>query len=879
MRRLTTTLAVVCTAMLVVPAGFAQVPDTAAAIERLRQEMQAGRISPDEIRARIQAAGLTADQVRQKLREAGYPANLLDQYLVEGGAVGAPSLTSDQLEQVLRRLSVPPLESDFFADTFGLGPDTLALDSALAPMLETGPPIFGRSLFERATTQFQSLTMGPVPENYRLGPGDELVLILTGDVQQIYTLPVTREGFVVIPNVGRVAVNGLTMAGLREALYTYLGGVYSGVRRGPEATTHFEVSISSLRRNQVYVVGEVESPGAYEVTSVSTAMQALYQAGGPTENGSFRNIEIRRGDERIAVLDVYEYLTEGSATGDVSLDQGDVVFVPVRSRRVWMEGDVIRPGIYELKGREGLRRLLELAGGIEPEADLRRVQIDRILPLEERRPGVSRTLIDVQVAELLDEEGELIPLVPGDRVYVFAVSDERRNTVTIRGNVWHPGVYEYSSGMTLSRLIDRAGGLKDDTYLGRAQIIRLDPRDLSQRVVPVSLTGDSDPALQEYDEVAVYSVAEFRDRRYVTVHGAVQNPGVYDFRKEMTVRDLVMQAGGLRDDAYVLEAEVARLADVPDETGDLTRIHTVQLDSSYVISESADRPDAGPGGSSGGAGSSGPEARAPEFELKRYDNIFIRRRPGWELQRTVTITGEVRFPGVYALSRKDERLRGVLERAGGLTEEAYAAGIRFFRRPEISAGLGSAAVSGTTDTSDGDVSDGSAANARRAAGDSNSGLSRDTAASDTVSQPTRVNVDLPRVLEEPGSDDNIVLAHGDSIHIPEFSPTVQVAGAVLFPVSVMYEPGAGLGYYISSAGGYARDADPGRVRVEYPNGSIQTVDKWLFFKSSPTPEPGSRVFVPVQPPGEGIDWGGVIRDSLALITGFATIYALLERAN
>ncbi len=457
------------------------------------------------------------------------------------------------------------------------------------------------------------------------------------------------------------------------------------------------------------------------------------------------------------------------------------------------------------------------------------MQIDRILPPQERELGVQRALFDVNVAAILDREGEFVPLEPGDKVYVFAVSEERRNTVTLRGNIWAPGVYELAPEMRLSDLIDKAGGLKDDTYLGRAQIIRLDPLDLSQSVVAVPLTGEDDPLLQEYDEVAVYSVADFRERRFVTIYGEVQEPGVYEFQEEMTLRDLVMMAGGLRDNAYVLEAEVARIVDEADETGDLTEVRTVTLDSTYVFAAWAEqRRRAVPPGNG-----DGPRAAADDFTLRRYDNVFIRRRPGWELQRTITVTGEVGFPGVYALQRKDERLTEVIERAGGLTSEAYAAGVRFFRRQEMR------------------------------------GQERDTL--------TRVNVDLPKVLASPGRGENLILMDGDSIHIPEYLPTVRVEGAVLFPVSVLYEPGASLDYYMENAGGFARDGDKGRTRVEYANGSVRTVKRFLFFKSKPRPSPGSRVFVPVRPPGEGTNWGAVIRDGVALITGFATVYALLER--
>jgi len=793
----------------------AQVTDTAAVIREVRQGLESGRLSPEEVLARIRAAGLSEADVRRRLRQAGYPEDLLDRFLAgEVVSPGTPTLPADSLEEVLRRLSIPPL---------GQSVDTLV--SVPAAPRATGLQVFGKSLFERATTQFRPVSMGPVPPNYRLGPGDELILILTGDVEEVYNLAITREGYVVIPNVGRVSVNGLTLEQLRSALYTYLGRAYSGVTRGAEATTFFDVSIGTLRRNQVFVIGEVERPAAYEVTSVATALQALYQAGGPTDYGSFRDIQIRRGDRVVANLDIYQYLTQGAATGDIPLDQGDVVFVPVRSRHVSIDGNVVRPGIYELREEEELRALIDMAGGVEPQADLRRVQIDRILPPEQREPGVQRRVFDVNVAALIDSVGPLLRLEAGDRVQVFAVSETRRNTVTIRGNIWAPGLYELSPGMRLWDLVGRAGGLMDDTYLGRAHIIRLDPTDLSQSVIPVSLADRDDPMLEEYDEVVVYSVAEFRDRRFVTIYGEVQSPGVYEYREEMTLRDLVMQAGGLLDNAYVLEAEVARITEEPDTTGDLTEILTVPLDSTYLIADWVERQ--------GRAGADGERAQSlarsgNDFPLTRYDNVFIRRRPGWELQRTVTVTGEVEFPGAYALERKGERVSEVIERAGGLTPEAYPAGIRFFRRQETVAG------------------------------------------SDQVS---RVNVDLVSILESPGGDEDLVMMDGDSIHVPEYSPTVRVEGSVLFPVSVMYEPGAGLDYYINSAGGYSRTGDKGRTRVEYANGSVRTVKKFLFFASKPRPEPGSRVFVPEKPQGEPVNWAAVT----ALVTTAVTIYALLNK--
>jgi protein involved in polysaccharide export with SLBB domain len=796
--------------------ALGQARDTATAIRQLQQQVQRGEITPEEILARLEAAEMTVDDLRQRLVDAGYPADLLDEYLSTGAfPAGVPALTSEQVERLLQRLSIPPLGPA--VDSL-YGPTRVAreiLVDTLALPLELEPPVFGRSLFERATTEFVPVTMGPVPANYRLGPGDGLVLVLTGDVQAIYDLPVTREGFVVIPDVGRVSVNGLTLDQLRNALYTYLGQVYSGVRQGPEATTFFEVTIGSLRSNQVYVIGDVDRPGQYEVTSVSTALDALYRSGGPTKNGSFRNIQVRRGERVVANLDVYEYLTRGAATGDITLNQGDVVYVPVRGRHVEIAGNVMRPGIYELKGEEGLRALIDLAGGVEPEADLRRVQLDRIVPPDQRQPGVGRTLVDVNVAELLDTEGEFVPIDRGDRVYVFAVGEERRNSVTLRGNVWSPGVYAFSPGMTLGDLLDRAGGVKVDTYLGRAQIFRLDPMDLSRSVVAVPLTSDLETELMEYDEVVVYSISEFQARRTVSIDGAVNDPGVYEYRENMTVRDVILEAGGLTEAAYVLEAEVARVIMSPERPGDLTEILTVPLDSSYVVNET-DGPRAG---------------REAEFLLQPYDNVFIRSRPGFELQRKVTITGEVMFPGSYALVREGEDLTSLIERAGGLTPEAYPDGVRYFRIEQ--------------------------------------------ATGDPESHVSRLNVDLTELLDNPSERNRFALMDGDSIHIPGYSPTVLVDGAVLYPTSVMFEPGQGLDYYISMAGGYAFDADKGRTRVEYPNGSVGNINGWFIFKSKPVPEAGSRVFVPAKPPATqgSID----LRNLVAVLTALTTMVIVLSR--
>ncbi len=510
------------------------------------------------IQERIQESGLTPDQIRARLQAAGYSPDLLDQYL------GANAdTTAKPTGNMLRALALLGLAQGVPSDTLSpaVTPESLVAkamtpaESAAAGLTGTRAQLqlFGLDVFRRSTTQFTPVLTGPVDPGYRLGAGDELVLILTGDVERADQLPVTREGFVVIPQVGQIYVANLTLDQLRDLLYTRLGRVYSGVRRSPTATTHFDVTVSRVRVNQVYIVGEVAKPGSYAVSALATVMNALYQAGGPTERGNFRAVRITRAGQPVQTLDLYDYLLRGNTHGDIRLEQGDVIFVPPRSRRVLLAGEVIRPAIYDLADGEGLRELIQMSGGLLPDAYTGRAQIIRVLPPEQREPGGrDRTALDIDLQAALRPGGAPVALEGGDSVRVFAVTLPVRNRVVIRGDVWRPGVYQLDSGMTLSQLIAEAGGLKPDVYPDRAHLVRLNP-DSSRRLMPVSLVGippqgapDSgesqretalnaravpaghppvDIELQEFDSVTVYSKTGFRPTRQVAVYGNVQRPG------------------------------------------------------------------------------------------------------------------------------------------------------------------------------------------------------------------------------------------------------------------------------------------------------------------------------------------------------------------
>ena len=874
----------------------AQNPTTAQA-----QQMLQNPAMLQQLKQRIMTSGMTPDQVRARLQAAGYPANLLDAYLGNGGVGDSTANSADVFAAVqdlgiadsteidLLRCGLNP-DSLMYADTlfdasrrgsardttsgslqslggtfngsqgaYGANPggifginqngkpagidsvrysrqrqalarackaraDSLHRPDVIAQaQRDSGFSIFGLDFFRRSTTLFNPNMAGPVDANYRVGPGDQLVLILTGDVEASYELPVTRQGFIVVPQVGQISVNGLTLAQLNDVLYDRLGRVYSGVTRGAGATTHFSITPAKLRSNMVFVVGDVMVPGAYQVSASGTLLSALYAAGGPSDNGSLRDLQVRRNGKLVAHMDFYDYLLNGDASNDVRLQNGDIVFVPVHLAHVRIVGEIIRAATYEIKPSETLADAIRFAGGFKAAASRQRVQIERIVPPSERTPGRDRVTTDIVSDAFLTGTGPAVPVEAGDVIRVFPVASRVRNRIVVRGNVNMPGTIGLTPGMTVASALKLAGGIKPDTYLGEVLISRLNPDSTRQqlRATLRDSTGAviNDFQLKEDDNLTVYSVSEFRPTRYVAINGAVRKSGRYPYHEGMTVRDLVLQAGGLEQSALLNEARIARLPE--DRSGTVTaREFSIPLDSSYLFERA---PDGKYNGPPGVPATSGP---TPDVQLKPYDNVLVLRQPGWELQRTVAVTGEVRFPGRYTLLNKNEHISDVLKRAGGLTPEGYANGVTFYR---------------------------------------------------PSSQIGRIGIDLPDVLKDPRSRDNLLLVDGDSLYIPRFNAIVRVSGAVNSPVAVTYAPGKDLNYYIRAAGGPTRKADVGHAYVTQPNGKVDAESqRFLIPDYVPNPKPGSIVFVPENDGTSGLSVLAALGSLTGVVSSLVAVIALLR---
>ena len=697
-------------------------------------------------------------------------------------------------------------------------------------------PAFGYNIFTYAPTTFEPSVNIPAPKSYVVGPGDEIVISLWGATQIVHKLTVAKDGSIYIPDVGIVNVNGLTIKDLKIRLFDRLSKVYSSLNvdvKG-QGGTNLEVSTGRLRSVKVYVLGEINKPGGYTLPSLSTAFTVLYYSGGPTLNGSLRNVKILREGRSVSEIDVYNYLLKGDKSLDVNLEDGDIIFVPPAGKRVAASGSILRPAIYELKNDETLRDLIKFSGSLTFNAYYQRVHVERIVPFEQREQYRENILnLDVNFNSISSLKNSNYNLEDGDVISFLSINKRPENRVDIKGNVRKPGTYELSGpNMTVKDLVQKADSLFPNTFTDEAIIVRTLPSE-KKEVISFNLKKamEGDPVdnlvLQNRDSVRIFNIENFHPTRSVEILGEVKQPGKYPRFENMTITDLIVLSGGLTEKAQTENIGVSRLD--TNSSDSFYKEFTVNLPLNYW--EVSPRQN---------------------FILNDYDRVFVKSDTAKNFEnKVVVLQGEIQFPGSYSLIKRGERLSDLINRAAGFKNSAYKEGIyvnrynSLFERSENS-------------------------------------LMSDTVMQNLYNRPifnkkvlsdfsNRIPINWDEVEKDYNSISNIILQPGDEVNVPKDPSIVYVMGEVGMPSSVPYKKGAGLSYYIDNAGGYTRLAAEGKEVVILPNGKTWSTSGWFFIPNPPILS-GTTIFVPTYFEQKTDAWP-IIRDIITVVST-ATIVIL-----
>ena len=652
--------------------------------------------------------------------------------------------------------------------------------------------IFGHNIFTNENLTFEPNVNVATPVDYRLGPGDEVIIDVWGASETTIRETISPEGSIHVSNLGPVYLSGKTVKEANAYLKEEFAKIYSGVS-GNMPNTQVKLTLGQIRSIQVNVMGEVAVPGTYTLSAFASVFHALYRAGGVNEIGSLRSIRVVRGGSVVADLDVYDFIMKGKLKDDIRLEDGDVILVQPYQSLVQISGKVKRPMFYEMKEGETAALLIDFAGGFTGDAYKKAVRVIR------------KSGRELQVYNVDEQEFAAFPMDDGDQVSVDSVLQRFENRVEIRGAVYRAGLYQLDGGMnTVKQLIQKSEGVRGDAFLNRA-ILDREREDLEHEIIQVDVKGIlngtvADIPLQKNDVLYIPSIHDLKEEATLTIHGEVANPGTYLYSDNMTVEDLVLQAGGLLESASTTKVEVARRVKNPKSS-----------QFSQVVGESFafDLKD----GFLTGEGSE-------NFHLQPFDEVYIRKSPAYHKQQNVVVGGEVLFSGSYALSKKNERLSNLIEKAGGVTPDAYVRGARLIRQMTE------------------DEKNRREATLRMA----RSGSGKDSISVDMLdlSDFYSVGINLEKALARPGGDDDLVLREGDMLYVPEYVSTVKINGAVMYPNTVTYKEGEDLKYYINQAGGFANNAKKKKAFVVYMNGTVSR----LKTRNSKAIEPGCEIIVP-----------------------------------
>ena len=764
--------------------------------------------------------GMTDAQVIQYVQEGLSQGKSQQQLMMELSAKGVTTEQALRLKQMYENgeISTESTQTKTVTDTSRMRESTEANKAEEAPKQESAPAeapakvnplsemVYGRNIFTNDKLSFEPDLNMATPQNYRLGPGDEIIIDIWGASEDIIRKEISPDGSINVPGLGVISLNGMNIADAKEYLKSELSKIYA------DEGNQIQVTLGKTRSIKINVMGEVMVPGTYTLSAFASVFHALYSAGGVTDLGSLRNIKVARNGKTVAEVDVYEYIMQGKTSDDINLQEGDVVIVPTYDAIVKVEGKVKRPMKYEMKDNETVSTLLKYAGFFAPNAYKNSVRVVR----QEGR--------EYSIATVERDNFGAFKLMDGDVVSADSIINRFSNKLEIKGAVYRPGIYEYCESInTVKKLLQQADGLLGDAFTNRAVLYR-QRENLTSEVLPVDVKGilegtAEDVELRKNDILFVPSIYDIKNIGNVYISGEVVKPGTYPYADNMTLEDIVITAGGLKDAASLVRVDISRR--MKDNKG-THAIDTVGQNFSFGLKDGF-IVDGEPG-----------------FVLEPFDQVFVRRSPGYSEQKNVTVNGEVLYSGEYSLNYKNERLSSLISRAGGLTAFGYARGAKLTR---VANDHEIKRMQNVIDMM------------RRELGESlaNSLMLE-------LDSVFTVGIDLEEAMKNPGGSADIVLREGDVISVPEMTSTVKINGAVMMPNTVTYQKGKKVSYYLDQAGGYSQNAKKTKKFIIYMNGEVTKVKS-----RSKKVEPGCEIVVPNK----------VKQNRIGEVIGYATSFASL----
>ena len=815
----------------------------------------------EELVKRAQDAGLSSTDFLMMAQMRGMPSGEVEKLRsrIEGLTEGSSKSRSTNASKRAAREQI-----DINDITRGLMETQELMEEEKADSL-----LFGSKLFfqKNRKLSFEPSLNQATPKNYILGPGDLIYVDIYGQSEKYYEATVNPEGSILLDNIGLIAVSGKTIEAAEGIIKNRVAAFYTGLS-GSNPQTFLQVTLGNVKTIKVHILNEVRLPGTFTLSAFSTVFNALYAAGGPSDKGTLRAIQLIRNNKKIAEIDVYDLLINGTANLDVQLQDQDVILVNPYLARVKVMGEVKRPLVFEVTPEDNLEDILRFAGGFTDLAFKDRISISRI-------SGNQRSISDVYQNQL-----GLFSLKGGDEVTVGRIIDRYTNRIQIKGAVFRPGIFSLTEGLTLTQLIKNADGLKGDAYTQRASILRT-KGDLSSEVLEVNLQAvlegrQEDVVLQREDVIRISSIYDVQNERYIQILGEVKRPGTYPYAAGMTPEELILIAGGLQESANIKDIEIARRLEDSD-SGTLSDIITTSINPDLSFNPNA-------------------------ISLAPFDQVIVRKRANFTMQRLVSVEGQVNSPGIFAIQTSVDRISDLIKRAGGVNQFAYTKGATLIRKTEFfnteseqvrrQKNLEALRVQLQTNPTNPEAQeellirlfrdlpkekvekkDSTANNAKRE--------SLDQIAAETpglavkIKETEAVAINLEKILANPGSEEDLVLEEGDILNVPKLLQTVRLRGDVVYPTTLRHEQGRSLRFYINGAGGFDRRANRKQTYVVYANGAVKRTKGAFGVRAYPAVEPGAEVIIPSKGPKEPLRLGELV----GVTSGLATLALIISQVN